>query len=314
MYDNIDFSLTKDQCSGINLLEDVPQFLSHWSYEGNSPYGKYVRGNLGKLNVSITENRVKIYDSSLCKFYHGNNFKSLTRDDTRLAIEMISDTLHIPFDLATVTRIDFAENMVMEHDEKLYYPYLGESQNYTRSPQKNGLYYANKLRTLIFYGKVHEQKDKKQPIPEFYRDKHLLRFEMRLMKNTAKQLDLPKVTAGMLYEYVFYHNLVTRWHDEYVAIQKIKSRLNDLHPTGRKKEFIEDLALLTIQDIGQPEVLGKINEWQKQCHIEKKQAYDLRSCVKGLSTLTMNENRNDLIAELDLKIKNVVDTAWVSDF
>ena len=307
MYDNIDFSLTKDQCSGIDFLDEVPQFLGHWSHDGDSPYGRNIRGSVGVLNVSITENRVKIYESSLCKFYHGNNIKTLTRNETRLAIEMISQKLHIPFDRATVTRIDFAENMVMQYDERLYYPYLGESRNYTRSPQKNGLYYKNTPRTLVFYGKVREQKDKKQPIPEFYKDKHLLRFEMRLMKNPAKQLGLPKVTAGMLYDEGFYRNLVIRWHDEYSAIQKIRSRLSCLQPTGSKKEFIEDLALLTVQDLGQPSVLGITNEWQKQSLITKKQSYDLRACIKGLTSISMKENGNDLITELDFKVKHVVE-------
>jgi len=140
MYDNIDFSLTKDQYPGIDFLDEVPQYLSNCSHNGDSLYGKFIWGSIGKLNVSISENRVNIYNSSLCKFYHGNNFKTLTRDETRLAIEMISDTLHIPFDRAIVTRIDFAENMEMRYDEKLYYPYLGESKYYSRLQQKNGLY------------------------------------------------------------------------------------------------------------------------------------------------------------------------------
>ncbi len=69
MYDNVDFSLTKDQCPGINFLDEAPQFLSHWSYDGDSPYGRNIRGSVGKLNISITENRVKIFNSSLCKYY-----------------------------------------------------------------------------------------------------------------------------------------------------------------------------------------------------------------------------------------------------
>ncbi len=191
----------------------------------------------------------------------------------------------------------------MKYDEKVYYNYLGEAQYYKRLEQNNGLYYNNQKRQLVFYGKEYEQKDKGQPIPQLYKSRNVLRYELRFKRQLRKQFNKPKITAGLLYDEVFYNNLVKRWESEYFAIQKIKSKLNNMKPTGSKKQFIENLALYTVLELGQPNVLGKVKEWQKSGVISKKQAYDLRFATKQLSKMQIDDNENDLVAELNKKIK-----------
>jgi len=303
MYDNLDFTISKDLIPGTDLLQTIPQFLTKVTSQGENQYGEYITGYLDSLKVSISESRVKIYDCSLCKYYLGDNFKTLTKGDTKRAIQKISDCLHLPFDRSNITRIDFAKNLIMQYDEKVYYPYLGEAQYYTRLPQNNGLYYNNQLRQLVFYGKEYEQKLKRQPIPEMYQNRNVLRFEMRFRKQLRQQLKRPEITAGLLYDETFYSGLVTRWKDEYFAIQKINSKLISMKPTGSKKELAENLALYTILEMGQPQVLNKVKEWQERGDISKKQAYDLRTFIKEISKTPVNEKGNDLMDELNRKVK-----------
>lgn len=303
MYDNIDMILTKEQSPGTDFIKTIPQFLTNVSNEGNSQYGDYVTGYLDSLKVKITDNRVKVYDSSLCKYLMGDNFKTLTRGDTKRAIDKISDSLHLPFHLSNITRIDFANNLVMQHPEEVYYPYLGEAQYYKRLPQPNGLYYNNQLRQLVFYGKEHEQKVKRQPIPELYKNRNVLRFEVRFKKQLRQQFKKPEVTAGLLTDDAFYSDLVGRWKGEYLAIQKINSKLINMKPTGSKKELAESLALYSIIELGQSQVLSKVKEWQLSGLIKKKQAYDLRTFIKQLAKTPIDEKGNDLINELNKKIK-----------
>lgn len=303
MYDNIDFTVTRENSPGTDFIQSIPQFLTNVSSHGVNQFGEYITGYLDSLKVSISESRVKIYDCSLCKYYLGDNFKTLSRSDTKRAIEQISDRLHLPFNNANITRIDFAKNLTMKHDERLYYPYLGEAQYYSRLEQNNGLYYNNRLRQLVFYGKEYEQRQKKQPIPELYKNRNVLRFEMRFRKQLRQQFNRPKIIANLLYDEAFYSDLVTRWKNEYLAIQKINSKLTGMKPTGSKKEFAENLALLTILELGQPKVLSTVKEWQESNQISKKQAYDLRLFIKELSKTPVNEPGNDLIRELDQKIK-----------
>jgi hypothetical protein len=303
MYDNIDFVIPKDLTPGIDFLNTIPQFLTKVSNQGFSEYGQYINGYLDRLKVSISETRLKIYDSSLCKYYLGDNFKTLSKGDTKQAIEKISDSLHLPFHLANITRIDFANNLIMQYHERVYYPYLGEAQYYNRLEQNNGLYYNNQLRQLVFYGKEYEQRIKRQPIPELYKNRNVLRFEMRFRKHLRQQLKQPEITAGLLYNEDFYRGIINRWKNEYLAIQKINSKLNNMKPTGSKKEFAESLALYTILELGQPQVLNRVKEWQEKGDISKKQAYDLRSFIKQLSKTPIDEKGNDLINELDRKVK-----------
>jgi len=304
MYDNIDISMFKNQCPGIDLLKDIPQFLTNVSNHGVNQFGEYITGYLDNLKVNISENRIKIADSSLCKYYLGDNFKTLSRGDTKQAIDKISDNLHLPLYHATLTRIDFATNLLMKYDEKLYYPYLGQAQYYNRLEQNNGLYYNNLLRQLVFYGKEYEQKIKRQPIPELYKNRNVLRFELRFRKRLRQQFNRHELTAKLLYDEVFYRDLVTRWKNEYLAIKKIKSKIISMQPTGSTKELIENMALFQLLEIGQPQVLSIIKEWQSQRLITKKQANDHRHKIKELSQISNFDKENDLVLELNQKIKD----------
>jgi hypothetical protein len=193
---------------------------------------------------------------------------------TKRAIERIIDTLHLPFHLSNISRIDFASNFILQFPEEIYYPYLGETQYYSRLPQPNGLYYNNQLRQLVFYGKEYEQKVKRQLIPELYADRNVLRYEMRFKKQLRQQFKQPEVTAGFLTDETFYSELVNRWKREYLLIQKVNSKLINMKPTGSKKELAESLALYSILELGQAQVLSKVKEWQISNDITKKQAYD----------------------------------------
>lgn len=288
MYDNLDMTLFRTATPGIMLLETIPQYLTEFTSGGKSKFGEFVNGYLDSLKVSITESKVKIHDSSICKYFLNNNFKTLGKGDTKQAIQKISDSLHLPFHLANITRIDFAQNFIMQCPESVYYPYLGQAQYYTRLEQNNGLYYNNQLRQLVFYGKVHEQKQKRQPIPELYKDRNVLRYEYRFRNRLREQFNQPEITAGLLYDEDFYRELIKRWKNEYLAIQKINSKLISMKPTGSKKEFAENLALFSILELGQSKVLSKVKEWQETDKISKKQAYDLRTFIKGLTKIPIN--------------------------
>lgn len=303
MYDNIDMILTKDRSPETDFLNIIPKYLTMVVNEGRTQAGDYITGYLDNIKVNISENRVKLSDFSLCKYWLGDNFKTLAKGDTRQAIEQISSNLHLPLNLAYITRIDFGNNFIMQNSEKVYYPYLGQAQYYNRLEQPNGLYYNNRLRQLVFYGKEYEQRIKRQVIPELYQNRNVLRYEIRYKRQLRQQFKRSEITAGLLYDEAFYNVLLSKWKNEYLAIQKINSKLINMKPTGSKKELAENLALYTIIELGQSQVLGKVKEWQQRGEISKKQAYDLRAFIIHLSKTPTEEAGNDLINELNKKIK-----------
>jgi len=301
MYDTVNLFLDYQSYPNCNFIETVPKYLTNIKSWGKNDFGEFVTGNLDNLKVKIKENGVLI-SGSICKFYLGNNFKTLSKGDTKFAIQKISDCLHLHFDEANVYRIDFGQNVIVKYPVNVYFKYFGQSRNYQRLEQSNGLYYNNQQRQLVFYDKTFEQKDKNQPIPELYANSHVLRYELRLKKHLKKHLKYPEIKAALLWDDEFYFKLVKRWKNEYLSIDKVNIS-EAMQPTGSKKELLEQLAAMQIKQLGQSNVLNMIKEWQGTGEINKKQAFQLRTCIKEVSKKTFGGCRNEIIQELDDKIK-----------
>jgi len=302
MFDTLSIILPKDKAPGTDFLEQIPQHLTSVTSTGRNQQGNYITGFIDSLKVSITDSRIKVSDS-FCKYYLASNLKTLSRGDTRRAIEKLSESLHLDMNRANVTRMDVAKNLIMKHDPAIYYSHLGELQYYQRLVQPSSLYYHNGKRQLVFYDKNKEQAAKRKPIPELYQHRHLLRYELRFTRQMAKQFNTFEVTAGHLHEEEFYYSLVDRWKNEYQQIQKVNSKLTTMKPTTSSKNFIQALATMAIQDLGTPAILNIIQQWQETGEITRKQAYDLRAKVREISKATTKEQKNDLIQELDKKVK-----------
>jgi hypothetical protein len=304
MYDTIELRLPKDKAK-VNLLESVPCYLSNIS-EWEKDNFVSITGFLKGLKVKVNENNVKILDSSLCKYYLGNNIETMFRGDVQRAVESISDELHLPFQNANVTRIDLAQNLLMKHKEELYLPYLGNSQYYKRLEQPDGLYYNNSKRQIVFYQKIKEQKAKGNVIPQHLKNASILRYELRLKKRLPGHFKKPEVLASDLFDEVFYMDIQKEWKGEYHKIQKINSIIHNMQPTGSTKEFIEYLALIGLLKVGVTQAFKLIKEWQGRGEIGKKQASDLRKKVKALNENPALTEKNELIKELDEKVNEAV--------
>lgn len=323
MYDNVDFKLKITDFSGIDFLEDVPKHLygvRERTYEGEFVIIGTLKNDLCNNNYRVTVNRngVNIRDGSLCKYYLGDNFQTLGRGDTQRAMEKMSDTLHLPIDKAVVSRIDVAQNFIVRHSVENYYNHLGEWHNgnkkSTRAPITNnmgiieGMYYYQRLGLLVFYDKIKEQKAKRQPIPELYQGRHVLRYEQRHKKRLPEIFNVEKVTVSMLYNEKFYIDLLNRWKENYFAIKKI----NDItlnFETMRTKTDLYNLGVLALVQMagGELNFISQMQEAKRTGVLTKKQAFDLKQAVihacKERSGIT---DRNDCILELDKKVKEAV--------
>ncbi len=54
----------------------------------------------------------------------------------------MSDTLHLPMDKATVTRLDVARNLIVQHLVDVYFNHLGALKYARRLVEPSGLYYS----------------------------------------------------------------------------------------------------------------------------------------------------------------------------
>lgn len=306
MYDNIDFKIKADDVRNIDFLTETPKYFDvtgqHY-FEDNL----VLTGNINGFRISVNEGGVNITDGSLCKFYLGNNFQTLNRSDVKRAIELLSDTLHLPCEQATISRIDIAQNFIVRHPTDVYFNHLGEYAHNKRLAQPNGLYYTNSKGLLIFYDKLKEQKDKGQNIPKLYKDRFTLRYEQRHRARLKDTFKAERVTGALLYDEAFYIDIINKWHDAYKSIKKINDiNLNFEIMTGKKDLYIMALASLIEKQGGEIAILDQINEASKRGTLTSKQAYDLRKAIQEASKSSVATIQSDVIQELNKKVDEAV--------
>jgi len=316
MYDNIDLGLLQNDVLTTDFLSET---INYFDVTGEHNFnGEYVIS--GRLNdsfkISVSKGKISIKDASLCKWYLGNNFETLQRKDVQHAIEKLSDILHLPIDKAKVTRFDVAQNFIMKYPVQVYYNHLGEMAYCKRVPVINGsngmegLYYYknNKSGLAVFYNKIKEQKSKRQPIPELFQNRNVLRYEQRYTRLLPKIFNVECVTATMLYNERFYKNIVDMWGTNYKSIQKINDLiLNFEEVKGKKELYMLGVKLLVEQQGGEIATIEQINEMNKMGKINKKTAFDLRKAIKEACNIKSSITvPNDIILELDKKVNEAM--------
>jgi hypothetical protein len=83
MYDTVDFVLRQDKVKDIDFMSETVCLLDNISYGVHSNGTEYAYGDINVLKVSITVDRLKVYKTSLCKYFLGDNIKTLTRKTTQ---------------------------------------------------------------------------------------------------------------------------------------------------------------------------------------------------------------------------------------
>lgn len=308
MIDTLGLRLFQDR--GDELLESIPPLFDSICACSHQQGNEYVSGYLQGLKLTVRRHAVTIREGSFCKWYLGDNYQTMGRRDIRLAIEKLSDTLHLPMGEADVTRLDFGCNFIMQHPTDVYFRHLGKLKRYKRLEEPSGIYYHTQKQILCFYDKNRERIEKgaKDEIPELYLGRNVLRYEHRYTKRIAGQFNRPFLTASTLYEEDFYNELLRRWHGAYKAIDKINDMTISIDEMMTVKQFKKmGVRALAEKFGGQLAVLGSIDERYKMGKISKKQAHDLKATVKDafLSEDGLDDE-DEAIMELDKQVKQTL--------
>jgi hypothetical protein len=245
---------------------------------------------------------------SLAKFSFGNNFETLTRIETASIVEQIGDFLNLPLKEAQVRRLDVGHNLIMEQPVIEYLNRLGMARYYQKMWEcgnRQTLYHENGRRLMCFYDKGAEAQ--RDPIPEPFRHRHVLRYELRFKSRLGHQFMQPRVTASHLYEEWFYNALLDRWQREYFSVRRKKLPLSKLNVDG-VKQLEQSLALLGIQALGgEDNVLDVIKAARLQGKLGKTQYHRQRQKVRNIAYCAKpSELANDVMLELDEKVRRAV--------
>ena len=307
MFDTIYFRLTQGEVQGFDFLAETPCYLQDVA-EHTFSDGVVISGNVGNLKVSLNRFQVKVKDGSLCKFFLGDNFKTMGRKDTQRAIEKLSDVLHLPMSKAAVTRLDVAQNFCTKYPPDVYFNHLGMLKYATRLQEPNGIYYSQTGGRLAFYDKAKEQRKKGEIIPELYEGKNVLRYEQRYTNRIARQFGLLEVTGSTLFDEAFYIDLLNRWRQNYKNIEKVNDVTFNFE-SMKTRQMLYKMGVLSLVERagGQLEFIAQINEAQKRGELTKKQAFDLRATIKDVCQIRDGlTTPNEAIRELDKKVNEAI--------
>ena len=306
MYDTLHFWLPSEAIKERGYLNRVSSLLgnpkAHKNLQTNE---QYYTGNILAMSTSVSNSGISL-KGSICKSYLGNNFKTLTRQDTQRAIEQLADVLILPIQQADVKRIDFAQSYIVTSNPESYYTHLGTSNHYKRLVQPKSIYYQNGMRTKLFYNKVAEGKSKGEIIPEIWLNKNVLRYELRYTRRLLQQFNRADLKAQELSKEIFYVSMFDRYIDEYNKIQKNSTINFKLENMKQPKDFFTQLLLLKINEIGQNKVLELVEQLKAQKVFAHPEYYSrLKADIRKLCKTDEVTESADLIIELDKKINQV---------
>lgn len=304
MYDTLNLWLSFDELINydlVNIMKKLSGITEHIKEGGQV----YTSGYLSNYKVNISGQGVSL-KGSLAKYFLPDNFHTLTRSDTKRAIEMMSDELSLPIQKAKIVRVDVANNLLMDFKPEAYYDFLGNCQYYKRLPQDKSLYYKNGLRQLVFYNKIAEAKAKRIEIPEVWQGQNVLRYEMRLISRLSNQLNQPTITASILSDEKFYIKIIDRWFVEYEAIKKQHSINYNIKNMKSPKDFKKQLELFAIKVLGQDRIMQDIENLRHQNVFDNPEYYSrLKREINELCRTPEMTEQSELMSELDKKIKSI---------
>ena len=317
MLDSLVLHLNIIKAGAVDFMAEIPAYLDNISTHTTSNNIPYIVGWLrgydgsgSSLKVVVKPDGVKITEGSICKWYLGDNAKTMSRKDIGAAVGALSEVLHVDMSQANVKRLDVAENIIVRFPAEVYWNHLGTLKNAKRLEQQDGLYYSNAGAgwQMCFYDKVKEIEEHRQQCPEIFDGGKVLRYELRFLNKIPAQFKRAEVTAATLHNESFYMEVKRRWRDKYLAIEKIKEIQINFPAVQKISDFQTMGVLSLIERAGGFMAMRKqIKEAQQMGTLNNDQAFKLRKVVEGASKIKAGfTTKSDVITELDGKIREAV--------
>lgn len=305
MYDSVNIWLGSDQAGIENLSAFAESRLTDLT-EIVRPDGQVIlTGHLQNYKASVSQSGISL-KGSLAKYYLGDNIQTLTRSDSQRAIEKMQDETLLPIDLAKVTRFDIAANLLVRHEPKAYYSYLGDCQYYKRSQLPDSVYYSNSQRVKLFYNKAAEVKKQGLMLPEVTTGYNILRYELRFTGRLTKQFNRSDIMVSTLTDEKFYIDAVNRWVHEYQSIDKKRDLNINYENMKSPKDFNRWLQLFAVNAIGQDRLMMAIDEMRSRQTFDKPEYYSrLKKELKQLYNDPDRSTSSELVTELDKKVSQI---------
>lgn len=217
-------------------------------------------GDLKNLRVRYRGNALGVV-GSLAKYYYGNNVVMMDMASVKIALEMLSDSLHVDVTKGNIYRLDIGYNF---HMKEPVWKYLGQLGNCKF--MKKAIFgtfetvnFTNKSRALVFYDKNLETCHNNSTSQV----RNLLRYELQLKKKPASYFDLDKIKVHFLYDVSFYNQMIDVLCSHYFMVTKIHQLIINPRNFTNKKLFNNTLMNIGINAFGYDNVLAALIEAKK---------------------------------------------------
>ncbi len=292
---------TDFDCLLLPLLDD-------WTIQQDHRKQGQFWGNSGNLRACVNPYSVTL-SGSLPEWFLSDNLQTINRQQTKQAIEKLSDSLSLPMARARVKRIDTAANLTMKFPLDVYFGRLGELSKFEKVPLPNGWRYSQHRRQLEFYDKIAEMKRKRKAIPGLFKDRYIMRFEYRYLYDLPHLLKLSEIRGETLYNDTFYQSLIQRWKEGYFSIEKATQNNNRPMPTENKFKTPNDLLMfLSYERLQEPgseaRAIQLIKDYQQKGDLSKMQAKRMRDTLSKIKEGAgiQNAGEDDILKEMDESI------------
>ncbi len=306
MIDNIKLSLPR--CRD---MPDISGYLDNGNENCSMKTGEVsVYGNVENIKVTQYFGGYSI-QGSLPKFLYGNNVCQMTRKEVGLAIEKLSDRLHLPLDDADITKIEVGANICLAKQHTAYTRLFGDMPRMQRVSMADSLYYkgSGKVhpRQYYFYDKVAEVKKSGGTMPQGLEAANMMRYEMRLNGRLPFQLSIPEFKGSTLQDREVYQELINRWLNGYLSINKLVNMEDEHLKKGMSvKEAQEVFIAQQIAKGGSSmidEFIAKLK--QNECFDNRLYYNRVKSNLQKLASKTKLSVDNGDIEELTAKVKQI---------
>ena len=306
MIDKINLSLPR--CRD---MPDISGYLDNGNENCSMKTGEVsVYGNVENIKVTQYFGGYSI-QGSLPKFLYGNNVCQLTRKEVGLAIEKLSDRLHLPLDDADITKIEVGANICLAKQHTAYTRLFGDMPRMQRVSMADSLYYQGSGRVYprqyYFYDKVAEVKKSGGTMPQGLEAANMMRYEMRLNGRLPFQLSIPEFKGSTLQDREVYQELINRWLNGYLSINKLVNMEDEHLKKGMSvKEAQEVFIAQQIAKGGSSmidEFIAKLK--QNECFDNRLYYNRVKSNLQKLASKTKLSVDNGDIEELTAKVKQI---------
>ena len=202
--------------------------LANVKYETSEDGVSSIRGTIGgNMQVFVTDGRIEII-GSIGKFYKGKPLYKLSQRENIRAVAALGSALGVDVSNWAVSRVDYAENLIMLKTPKTYISQLGCHKGAKASTLGNGTtkrYDGNGWKFQL-YDKVEElqRNGERKKIPK---GMNVLRVELQMYGSGIRAaFGADGLRLGMLAKADICKELQRRWWQHYQSIYKRTKQIN----------------------------------------------------------------------------------------